>query len=82
MTPGYFTLDQLRNAPAGTAFKERRGSELVEVTFNGVPVETEFRATSRARGVATATPSDFEAWMRRVDEQTAELEEFIRIYCD
>jgi hypothetical protein len=77
----FATLKQLQTMPEGAVIKERRGARFKDATLGGVPVQAEFRATHRALPLGR-TGSDFQEWMRRMEEQTAEIEEFMLIHFD
>jgi len=49
MKDGHATYDELRNAPAGRAIRERRYSTLGGFRVDGLPVRTEHRATAARR---------------------------------
>ena len=69
------TLDELRNAPPGTVFKERRGAPVEGITLGGVPTQAEYRSTYRARaaGPSVLAPTTLHAWLDALEEQGREI---------
>ena len=69
----FASLEQLRNAPPGAVFRERRGAPLENVTMGGAPTRAEYRSASRALPHGP-THQTVQAMLDAIDAETRELD--------
>jgi hypothetical protein len=64
---GYATLDELRNAPAGTLFRERRRTADA-IRLDNAEYRTVTRFAPRVTGQAARPAMTVEGWLRQLEE--------------
>jgi hypothetical protein len=70
---GYATLEQLRNSPPGTVFRERRGAPFTDATIGGTPTQAEYRTAHSARRGSRSGPATLHAWLDALEDESREI---------